>query len=221
MMLWWWCLFKWANQHVCHMMAHETHVLPADAAADGGISEECWGYVASLFSEFICIFDGFHKEMLWVISSNLSSFFSLSLVKHESIESSQVLRPGRPRPHLFLCVFSPASRTVTSSRPSAGARAHHEGQSDLLLESSFYNFYQPSCYPSYYSNLYNYQQYQVSRQHSTRPSSQINRNCLTVHNSRFLNRGSMATWNMRWNDWCWSLWYHKSLLRALLYKTGF
>uniref|UniRef100_H3DDX1 Doublesex and mab-3 related transcription factor 1 n=2 Tax=Tetraodon nigroviridis TaxID=99883 RepID=H3DDX1_TETNG len=53
-----------------------------------------------------------------------------------------------------------ASRTVPSSQPSAGARAHHEGQSDLLLESSFYHFYQPSCYPSYYSNLYNYQQYQ-------------------------------------------------------------
>nr|QAT98472.1 doublesex and mab-3 related transcription factor 1 [Takifugu obscurus] len=55
----------------------------------------------------------------------------------------------------------PASRSVTSSRPSAGARAANDGQSDLLLESSFYNLYQPSCYPAYYGNLYNYQQYQM------------------------------------------------------------
>ncbi|XP_035022190.2 doublesex- and mab-3-related transcription factor 1 isoform X1 [Hippoglossus stenolepis] len=52
------------------------------------------------------------------------------------------------------------SRSASSSSPSAGARAHGEGGSDLLMETSYYNFYQPSCYPTYYSNLYNYQQYQ-------------------------------------------------------------
>lgn len=46
--------------------------------------------------------------------------------------------------------------------------------------------------------------------------SQINRNCLTVHNGRFLHRRSMAAWNTCWNDWCWSLWYHKSPLRLLV-----
>lgn len=127
------------------------------------------------------------------ISSNSSSFLSLSLVKHENIKSGQVWRPGRPRHQLFLRVFSPVSRTGTSSRPSAAAWAHHEGQSDLLLESSFYNFYQTGRYPSYYGNLYNYQQYQVSGTGNTRPCSPRNRKCLTAHNSRFLNRRSIAT----------------------------
>ncbi|XP_035515013.1 doublesex- and mab-3-related transcription factor 1 [Morone saxatilis] len=52
------------------------------------------------------------------------------------------------------------SRSTPSSSPSAGARAHAEGPSDLLLETSYYNFYQPSRYSTYYGNLYNYQQYQ-------------------------------------------------------------
>ncbi|XP_029295725.1 doublesex- and mab-3-related transcription factor 1 [Cottoperca gobio] len=53
------------------------------------------------------------------------------------------------------------SRSALSPSPSAGARAHSEGSSDLLLETSYYNFYQPSRYPAYYGNLYNYQQYQM------------------------------------------------------------
>ncbi|XP_040011532.1 doublesex- and mab-3-related transcription factor 1 isoform X2 [Xiphias gladius] len=53
------------------------------------------------------------------------------------------------------------SRSSLSSSPSAGARAHTEGPSDLLMETSYYNFYQPSRYPTYYGNLYNYQQYQM------------------------------------------------------------
>ncbi|KAL7391063.1 hypothetical protein ABVT39_003701 [Epinephelus coioides] len=52
------------------------------------------------------------------------------------------------------------SRSALSPSPSAGARAHTDAQSDLLLETSYYNFYQPSRYPTYYGNLYNYQQYQ-------------------------------------------------------------
>uniref|UniRef100_A0A3B4ZDI9 Doublesex and mab-3 related transcription factor 1 n=1 Tax=Seriola lalandi dorsalis TaxID=1841481 RepID=A0A3B4ZDI9_SERLL len=54
------------------------------------------------------------------------------------------------------------SRSASSSSPSAAARAHTEGASDLLMETSYYNFYQPPRYPAYYSNLYNYQQYQVT-----------------------------------------------------------
>ncbi|XP_022609465.1 doublesex- and mab-3-related transcription factor 1-like [Seriola dumerili] len=53
------------------------------------------------------------------------------------------------------------SRSASSSSPSAAARAHTEGASDLLMETSYYNFYQPPRYPAYYSNLYNYQQYQM------------------------------------------------------------
>nr|ACG69836.1 doublesex and mab-3 related transcription factor 1b [Odontesthes hatcheri] len=52
------------------------------------------------------------------------------------------------------------SRSASSSSPSAAARTHTEGSSDLLLETSYYNFCQPSRYPTYYGNLYNYQQYQ-------------------------------------------------------------
>nr|AYN77803.1 doublesex and mab-3 related transcription factor 1 [Scatophagus argus] len=47
-----------------------------------------------------------------------------------------------------------------SSSLSTGARAHTEEPSDLLLENSYYNFHRPLCYPTYYGNLYNYQQYQ-------------------------------------------------------------
>uniref|UniRef100_A0A8D3D1M5 Doublesex and mab-3 related transcription factor 1 n=1 Tax=Scophthalmus maximus TaxID=52904 RepID=A0A8D3D1M5_SCOMX len=54
-------------------------------------------------------------------------------------------------------------RSAASCSPSAGAaRSYAEGPSDLLMETSYYNLYQPPSYPSYYSNLYNYQQYQMS-----------------------------------------------------------
>uniref|UniRef100_A0A3B4AS75 DM domain-containing protein n=1 Tax=Periophthalmus magnuspinnatus TaxID=409849 RepID=A0A3B4AS75_9GOBI len=54
------------------------------------------------------------------------------------------------------------SRSMSSSpSPSHSARAHSDGASDLLLETSYYNLYQPSRYSSYYGNLYNYQQYQM------------------------------------------------------------
>ncbi|XP_029365830.1 doublesex- and mab-3-related transcription factor 1 [Echeneis naucrates] len=53
------------------------------------------------------------------------------------------------------------SRSASTSSPSATARAFTEGPADLLVESPYYNFYQPSRYPTYYSNFYNYQQYQM------------------------------------------------------------
>ncbi|XP_029016779.1 doublesex- and mab-3-related transcription factor 1 isoform X2 [Betta splendens] len=52
-------------------------------------------------------------------------------------------------------------RSASSSSPSSSVRSHSEGPSDVLLETSYYNLYQPSRYSSYYSNLYNYQQYQI------------------------------------------------------------
>ncbi|TKS77931.1 Doublesex- and mab-3-related transcription factor 1 [Collichthys lucidus] len=51
------------------------------------------------------------------------------------------------------------SRSASSSSSSASARAPPEGPSDVLLDP-YYNFYQSSCYPTYYSSLYDYQQYQ-------------------------------------------------------------
>ncbi|KAG7220434.1 hypothetical protein INR49_003301, partial [Caranx melampygus] len=53
------------------------------------------------------------------------------------------------------------ARSASPPSLSAAARTHTEGASDLLMETSYYNFYQPSRYPAYYSNLYNYQQYQM------------------------------------------------------------
>lgn len=46
--------------------------------------------------------------------------------------------------------------------PAATSRGHTEGTSDLMVDPTYYNLYQPSRYSSYYSNLYNYQQYQVN-----------------------------------------------------------
>ncbi|KAM6944237.1 doublesex- and mab-3-related transcription factor 1 isoform 2-T2 [Lycodopsis pacificus] len=66
---------------------------------------------------------------------------------------------GAPSPTPSLAVTG--SRSALPPSASAGARAHSEGSSDLLLETSYYNFYQPSRYPAYYGNLYNYQQYQM------------------------------------------------------------
>ncbi|XP_013888284.1 doublesex- and mab-3-related transcription factor 1 [Austrofundulus limnaeus] len=48
-----------------------------------------------------------------------------------------------------------------SPSQSAAARPLADGASDLLLDNTYYNFYQPSRYPAYYNyNFYNYQQYQ-------------------------------------------------------------
>ncbi|XP_051876586.1 doublesex- and mab-3-related transcription factor 1 [Pristis pectinata] len=45
--------------------------------------------------------------------------------------------------------------------PSITSRGHLEATPDLVVDSSYYsNFYQPSLYPAYYNNLYNYPQYQ-------------------------------------------------------------
>nr|ACR77512.1 Dmrt1b [Clarias gariepinus] len=45
------------------------------------------------------------------------------------------------------------------------------GSADLVVDASYYNFYQPSRYPAYYSNLYNYQQYQQMPSGDSRLSS--------------------------------------------------
>ncbi|KAJ8395828.1 hypothetical protein AAFF_G00027110 [Aldrovandia affinis] len=56
---------------------------------------------------------------------------------------------------------SATDRPTLPSSPTSGSRGHSDGSSDLMVDASYYNFYQPSRYPAYYSNLYNYQQYQM------------------------------------------------------------
>ncbi|XP_037338281.1 doublesex- and mab-3-related transcription factor 1 isoform X2 [Pungitius pungitius] len=82
------------------------------------------------------------------------------MVKNEAAADCLFSEEGpSPSPSPSLAVTG--GRSAASPSPSAGGRAHGEGSSDLLLETSYYNFYQPSRYPTYYSNLYNYQQYQM------------------------------------------------------------
>nr|Q8JIR6.1 RecName: Full=Doublesex- and mab-3-related transcription factor 1Y; AltName: Full=Y-linked doublesex- and mab-3-related transcription factor; AltName: Full=Y-specific doublesex- and mab-3-related transcription factor; Short=DMY [Oryzias latipes]AAN05399.1 male sex-determining protein [Oryzias latipes]BAB92012.1 DMY protein [Oryzias latipes] len=70
-------------------------------------------------------------------------------------------RSGTPAPPPNPNPLSVAgSYSASSSSPSAAARVYSEEASDQPLETSYYNFYQPSRYSSYYGNLYNYQQYQ-------------------------------------------------------------
>nr|BAC65995.1 DMY protein [Oryzias curvinotus] len=65
--------------------------------------------------------------------------------------------PAVPPNHLSAA----GSCSASLCSPSATARVYSEEASDLALETSYYNFYQPSSYSSYYGNLYNYQQYQM------------------------------------------------------------
>nr|XP_015194160.1 PREDICTED: doublesex- and mab-3-related transcription factor 1-like isoform X1 [Lepisosteus oculatus] len=59
------------------------------------------------------------------------------------------------------------SRSSQQDSPSAASRGYAEGTSDMIVDASYYsNFYQPPLYPAYYSNLYNYQQYQVLKAHN-------------------------------------------------------
>uniref|UniRef100_A0AAY4CGA0 DM domain-containing protein n=1 Tax=Denticeps clupeoides TaxID=299321 RepID=A0AAY4CGA0_9TELE len=53
--------------------------------------------------------------------------------------------------------------TLSSSPISATSRDVSDGMSDLMVDMSYCNFYQPCRYPACYSNIYsNYQQYQVT-----------------------------------------------------------
>ncbi|XP_055488793.1 doublesex- and mab-3-related transcription factor 1 isoform X1 [Leucoraja erinacea] len=60
-------------------------------------------------------------------------------------------------------VTSSEGRLHLQDIPSITSRGHLEATPDLVVDSSYYsNFYQPSLYPAYYNNLYNYPQYQVA-----------------------------------------------------------
>uniref|UniRef100_A0A3B4E097 DM domain-containing protein n=1 Tax=Pygocentrus nattereri TaxID=42514 RepID=A0A3B4E097_PYGNA len=62
-------------------------------------------------------------------------------------------------------------RSTLSPSPTFSSREHSETSTELVVDASYYNFYQPSCYPAYYSNLYNYQQYQQMPSGDSRLSS--------------------------------------------------
>lgn len=55
------------------------------------------------------------------------------------------------------------SRSMLALSSAVSSRGHNEGPSELMVDASYYNLYQPTPYTSYYSNLYNYQQYQVNK----------------------------------------------------------
>lgn len=88
------------------------------------------------------------------------------MVKNESGAECLFSLEGRPptptnTPSTASSLAVSGSRSASSPPSSSATRPHSEGPSDLLLESPYYNFYQPSRYSTYYSNLYNYQQYQM------------------------------------------------------------
>ncbi|XP_035494762.2 doublesex- and mab-3-related transcription factor 1 isoform X2 [Scophthalmus maximus] len=95
-----------------------------------------------------CLFSVDEGALMPSSSSSSSSIAAAAAAAASSSSSSLALTGGR---------------SAASCSPSAGAaRSYAEGPSDLLMETSYYNLYQPPSYPSYYSNLYNYQQYQMS-----------------------------------------------------------
>ncbi|XP_051981274.1 doublesex- and mab-3-related transcription factor 1-like [Xyrauchen texanus] len=104
------------------------------------------------------------EEELGICSPvNLSG--SDTLVKNEPAgEYVFTVGSRAPSPTTSSAATSPTalgSRSMLALSPAAASRGHNEGTSDLMLDASYYNLYQPTRYSSYYSNLYNYQQYQM------------------------------------------------------------
>ncbi|KAK6492553.1 doublesex- and mab-3-related mRNAion factor 1-like [Huso huso] len=102
------------------------------------------------------------------------------LIKSEGTGNSSCLfAPGGGSPSSASASTAPSS-SVTESRtnlqdsPSVTSRGHTESTPELIVDSSYYsNFYQPSRYPAYYNNLYNYQQYQMQNSESRLSSHNV------------------------------------------------
>ncbi|XP_062307211.1 doublesex- and mab-3-related transcription factor 1 [Osmerus eperlanus] len=106
-----------------------------------------------------------------------------------SISSSEIVVKNEPSGDCLFSVGGRSSTTTTmtsaaspsasgahpplSPSPSTTSRGQPEGTSDLVVDASYYNFYQPSRYPAYYSNLYNYQQYQIPNGDGRLPSHNV------------------------------------------------
>ncbi|XP_065123019.1 doublesex- and mab-3-related transcription factor 1 [Paramisgurnus dabryanus] len=84
----------------------------------------------------------------------------------------------------------PGSRSMLAVSPAATSRGHTEGTSDLMVDPTYYNLYQPSRYSSYYSNLYNYQQYQMPTGDSRLSSHNVSpQYCTHSYYSSYLSQG--------------------------------
>ncbi|XP_051748549.1 doublesex- and mab-3-related transcription factor 1 isoform X1 [Ctenopharyngodon idella] len=94
---------------------------------------------------------------------NLSG--SDTLVKNEVVgDHVFTISSGPPSPTTSSATASPTnleSRSMLALSSAMTNRGHTEGPSELMVDASYYNLYQPTPYTSYYSNLYNYQQYQM------------------------------------------------------------
>ncbi|CAM4539265.1 unnamed protein product [Leuciscus chuanchicus] len=95
---------------------------------------------------------------------NLSG--SDTMVKNEVVGDVNVftISSGPPSPTNSSATASPTnleSRSMLALSSAVPSRGHNEGPSELMVDASYYNLYQPTPYTSYYSNLYNYQQYQM------------------------------------------------------------
>uniref|UniRef100_A0AAY4C406 DM domain-containing protein n=1 Tax=Denticeps clupeoides TaxID=299321 RepID=A0AAY4C406_9TELE len=91
---------------------------------------------------------------------------------------------------------SGGNSTLSSSPISATSRDVSDGMSDLMVDMSYCNFYQPCHYPACYSNIYsNYQQYQMPSGdghllgHTVSPEYHINSYYSTTYLSQ--SRGSV------------------------------
>ncbi|XP_067838427.1 doublesex- and mab-3-related transcription factor 1 [Heptranchias perlo] len=89
------------------------------------------------------------------------------LIKRENATPNSSCALGTGGSGLSSNPNTPVTSSVTEGRlhlqdiPSITSRGHLEPTPDLVVDSSYYsNFYQPSLYPAYYNNLYNYPQYQ-------------------------------------------------------------
>ncbi|XP_038154185.1 doublesex- and mab-3-related transcription factor 1 [Cyprinodon tularosa] len=98
------------------------------------------------------------------ISIPVALYGSDVMMKNEAAADCLFSVEGRSSSSPFNIGPSPLAVSGGVSSPpsssSAAVRPHTDGAPDLLLETPYYNVYQPSRFPTYYGNLYNYQQYQ-------------------------------------------------------------
>lgn len=178
----------------------------------------------SLLPELICIFYGFHQGRLKC--NSLSDKFKSEQFPQSCETWKDKVRSGleawkSKAPIMFVCIFlqwaaqgrHPDRRLVLGLITRASRTCCWKA---LFTTSTSRGATRPTTATCTITSSTRW-----AAQGNTRPCSPINRNCLTAHNSRFLNRRSIGAWNVSWNDWCWSWWYNKSPLRPNLYKTAF